>query len=524
MSVSQSEKRRSLQFLLVILGVAALLYMPTLTYPFLPFDDDTLVIENPISHGLTGTNIHAAFTSFDPELYIPLTFLSYQVNFSLAGLSPWMFHLTNLLLHLVNASLVFAILRKFLKNDTLILIVTAVFALHPISVETVTWIAARKDLLSATFALCTLLLHVRYKEEHERLWYTLSLFCFLLALLSKVSIALLPLGMLVIDAARFGNTRKSAVEMIPFLALSGAFCTVAFAGKVEGYSALNLWQMILLGTQNITVTLSHFVWPANLSILYPWTATPVSIAVPHFAAGLLGAAAVTGLALTAWKKDPLASAGIALFLFLLAPSTFNLYKFDSIYTTSDRYGYCAMLGVLLAAGIFAERMLRAGAHAWRKNTARTCAGALLFALLFLSWRQLSLWSNDLRFFSSTIARYPDSYVAHNNLGNAYARSGFGTGALIRALAEFEEANRLKPGIPRIQMNIASTEALLGRHADAEKLFLAETAAQPGNAEAWFRLGNFYASRKEKEKALDAYKKSMAIDPSLVTEAFEKTMK
>lgn len=504
-----------------VLALTLLLYMPAVRYPFLPFDDDVLVTKNPITHGLTRENIHAAFTTFDPELYIPLTFLSFQTDYAIAGLNPAQYHATNIVLHLLNVLLVFAVLRALLKNDALCLFLAAVFALHPVNVETVTWVSARKDLLAATFGLASLVMYIKYVREHERLWYILSVFCFLLALLSKVSVALLPVALMIVGKTQGHHWKRVMGESVPFCILTAAFAYIAFMGKVEGFSSLNLWQIFLMATQNTTITLSHFLYPVNLSILYPWTATPISILVPRFAAGVAGSLGIFSLFCFYYRKNPLLSAGIAFFVILLLPSALNLYKFDSAYLTSDRYGYFAMTGLLLAAGTFLAGLCGAGAAHMRKKLAATGAGAVLFTLLFLSWQQLSMWRNDLRFFSSTIARYPDSYIAHNNLGNAYANSNMGTGALLRALAEFEEANRLKPGMPRIQMNIASTEALLGRHADAEQLFLAQVATNPKDAEAWFRLGNFYASRQQKDKALAAYKTSLELNPAYVTEAFEQ---
>jgi phytoene dehydrogenase-like protein len=270
--------------------------------------------------------------------------------------------------------------------------------------------------------------------------------------------------------------------------------------------------------QNVTMTIAHLLFPVHLSILYPWTATPVSITSLQFAAGAAGAVGIVCLALMLRRRLPLATAGIGFFLAMLLPSTFNLYKIGTVYLTSDRYGYVANIGVLMAVG----SVLTAWATTERRRR-WTCTMGVVFLAIFsvLSAAQIQSWRNEVTFFTSVTKRFPHSYIAHNNLGNALVHVDGGTGALIRALAEFAEAERLKPDLPRIQLNIASTLRLLHRNAEAEALFTKTVQANPTDAEAWFRLGNYYANKKEKEKAMEAYKKSMALDASYILRAYEE---
>ncbi|MEK7562852.1 MAG: hypothetical protein AAB544_00465, partial [Patescibacteria group bacterium] len=250
---------------------------------FAPIDDTLLVRENLAIRGLTLENLRYVFTHFDPELYIPLTFVSFQINYVLGGLSPFGFHLGNVLLHAANAILVF-FLVSLLTNAKSIKhkgksplyfllcafcspagIVAMLFAVHPLHTETVVWIAGRKDLLFAFFYLLTLVTYLREREgEHRSAWYWGSVLCGLLALLSKATAMTLPMALLLIDwfisVAEDGDLplhrRFHFKNKIPFLLLSIVFALIALSGKERIVGSTSLIDTALVAIRSF----GHYLW------------------------------------------------------------------------------------------------------------------------------------------------------------------------------------------------------------------------------------------------------------------------
>ena len=177
------------RILLAILALTALIYLPgVIRNDFVSLDDMLLITNNEHVHGLSPIHIWRVFTSYDPELYVPLTLLSYQMEYSIAGLHPFLYHLDNLFLHLASTVLIFLLFKRLTKNEFLALFVAGLFALHPLQTEAVAWAAARKDLLSGFLILLSLLIFTEYRESGSRRFYKWSLAFYALALLAKVSV------------------------------------------------------------------------------------------------------------------------------------------------------------------------------------------------------------------------------------------------------------------------------------------------------------------------------------------------
>jgi hypothetical protein len=220
---------------LALLLVVAAAYGRTVVFDFVNWDDGTLVYANPIVMELTGWSaLKAAFTSYDPELYIPLTFLTYQIEHALVVLHPALYHLTNVCLHIGNTLLVYWLLLLLSRGRRDIAFLTALlFALHPINAEAVSWVSARKDLLSGFFALASSIAYLRSRTRFP--WPSVLLF--LCALLSKVSVVLLPPVFLLFDWLLNDHvTRRDIVRKWPFALLSSLFIAVALLGKTSNLS------------------------------------------------------------------------------------------------------------------------------------------------------------------------------------------------------------------------------------------------------------------------------------------------
>jgi len=226
--------------------------------------------------GPTLEHLKAAFTTFDPELYIPVTLLSFQMNYLISGLESWSYHLVNVILQGLNAVLVFFILKRMTKAPRASLFAATLFAIHPINTEAVVWIAARKDLLSTFFALLGVLAYLKRTTGG----WILGFILFLMALLAKVSIAPLPIALLLMDRLQ-GKTwnMKSLWKIVPFLLLSISFIAGALLGKERIVHTSNLSETFLLIPRATLFLLGKFLLPGNLSPLYE-VSDPITIANP----------------------------------------------------------------------------------------------------------------------------------------------------------------------------------------------------------------------------------------------------
>lgn len=474
--------RRAIPWIGVIV-LAFVVYAQSLGNDFVTWDDRLLIVDNPIVHGLHWSNIVAAFTSYDPELYIPLTFLSYQVNYAIHGLQPFGYHLVNLLLHTANTILVYGIVASLTNAKSIThkanndfstalhpLCVALLFAAHPLHTEAVVWAAARKDVLSAWFFLLAVLLYVRSNKYQTRYWWSVAMFA--LALLSKVSVLAWPLLIPLLDWYRGEEWSKGTWKRtVPYFGLSIIFGAVALGGKIANTGFL--WEKILIGCRAVTLLLQKFFWPAHLSALYPFT-QPIGIATPALGFSVLFVAVVSVAVLwLAWKNDMrLPIVAWAWFLLLLAPSMSNIFKGHNelldIYVTSDRYAYLPSVGLFLAGAWGVGRAV--------EKMPRAAYGTISLIVLFfciLTYRQSLVWNNTLTLFTHVSAVQPNSYVAWNNIGTEYVNRG-----------------RLNDGLQ------AYSKALAIRD----------------DATTWYNVGQILRAQGKNELAMQAYENAVRSSP------------
>jgi tetratricopeptide (TPR) repeat protein len=425
---------------LTIIGfllVALVVYGRSLANEFVNYDDGLLIYNNPISQGLTLRNLHLAFTSYDPELYIPLTFLSYQVNYAIGGLNPIGYHVLNLLLHTGNALLFAGIAWLLTRKHAVALIAGLLFLVHTLNVEAVAWAAARKDLLASFFFLASLGALLLSREKSSK-WYIFSLIFFACALLSKVSTIMLPLVVLILDwcERRPLLTKQKIVELAPYIVLCIAFAIVAALGKI-GTGSLFL-EKILIGGKAAVFYLTKLFIPVGLSPLYPYTQA-ITLGSPDLLTSLLILIAITVICIVAlkWNRVPLAAWMI--FGLLILPSFGNIAKgqeaFRDIYFASDRYAYLASLSLILFGALLLDR----ARHFWKWPTQILC-GVVLVAIGVLSYRQSLVWHDTETLFTHVLAHYPNSQLAHNYVGSYK----FERGDLTGALDEYDKSLAIRP--------------------------------------------------------------------------------
>ncbi len=397
--------------------IAALLLLTFFAYAaalnnlFIPFDDNILIYQNPAVAHVSLQNLWAIFTSYDPELYIPVTFLAYQFIHAIAGFNAGAFHAASLLLHGINIILLAGIIWSLTKKRSVALMVGALFALHPLNSEVVLWAAAMKDVLSSMFGLLSLLMYLQYRSTGERRFWMWCIIAFTLGLLAKVSIVLFPLLFLLIDWSQQSIDRKALLKKWPLYLLSILFFIIAIAGKSQAIGDTGFLTTALLSFKATAFYCLKLLWPTHLSILYPQLHAPLLTD----SLILLSIAVVIALLIAAIflrKRVPLMTAGIVWYLLLLLPSFSTFNKNGHLYFASARYAYLPSIGLFLIMALLVTTL-------WQRiRLSRVPLGIIgaIVTLLFviLTHRQVLLWHDIRTLFGHVIREYPDAVIAYNN--------------------------------------------------------------------------------------------------------------
>ncbi|TSC60745.1 MAG: hypothetical protein Greene041662_118 [Candidatus Peregrinibacteria bacterium Greene0416_62] len=500
------------RILLAILALTVLMYLPgVFRNDFVTLDDMLLITNNDKVHRLNPEYIWRIFTSYDPELYVPLTLLTYQIEYAVAGLHPFLYHLDNLLLHLGSIVLVFAVLKKLTKNEVLALFVAGIFALHPLNVEAVSWAAARKDILSGFLILLSLWTFMRYRETKSKQWYQWSLGIFTLALLAKVSIILIPFSLILLDVL-CGNfhKRKCLMEFGPFTGIAILFGCIAVFGKNLQLRELGIMEQILLSAKALVFYLWKFLLPTGLTVYQPQF-SPVMITSPEFLASIVCVITVTILAVMLRKRFPLLTFGLAFAVLAIAPSFLNFWKKDMLYFASDRYAYIGGIGVALALTTLLWPFLERLAPRIRSIVVSVIA-LLLAGTTFV---QAQTWRDSTALYTRALKIHPGFAVALNNLGAATYTAGDTAGAI----SLYEEAIARDPTLTSGYVNIALYRKKAGDIEGAMTIIQTGLAKIPADrpafeeeVSAWNILGVLLDDRGRREEALAAYRKAVERAP------------
>lgn len=424
-------------WILLLVILTAVVYAGTVRNAFVNFDDPPLITENAAVHELTPRSLLYVFSSFDPELYIPLTLFSYQLEGAFFGLTPGVVHATNLLLHLMNVVLVGWVAWGLTRRTWVAVLIAGIFALHPINAQAVLWASARKDLLSALFSLTSFGLYVVYRRNGGRTAYLLSLALFLCALLSKVSVALFPLMLLLTDWLEGDRLRTRIREKIPFFVISALLIIVAFIGKSQILESSDLRTNILLGFKSIVFYLWRAFVPIGFSIIHPQIPLYLTSAFLFlFYAGMT--VLLLLIALLAAQRWRILTWGIAFFLLFLIPTFTNFFQNGELYFAYERYAYLPLVGILLSFFAVLDMVFQ---ERERLRMPFTVALALcVLTLGALAMRQVSFWRSSEALFRHVLILYPNSAVAHGNLGSALVEQG----DLDGALREYQLAQEADP--------------------------------------------------------------------------------
>jgi len=522
---------------LLLVAVTLAVYWPVMRYDFINYDDpDYFTANTYVQTGLTLPNMVWAFSTRRTTNWHPLTWLSLMLDAELFGKGPVGPHFTNLLLHAANTVLLFLLLQRLTAANWRSALVAALFALHPLHVESVAWISERKDVLSTFLGLLTLLFYAGYAQGvtvdtcrvtrtesilsrvtcHVSRFYWLALLFFVLGLMSKPMLVTLPLVMLLLDwwplgrmsrvEGRGSRVRSLVLEKIPFFLLSAISCVVTFIAQQKGGSVISLVKISFAGRiENTFVSYARYLgktfWPSHLAVLYPH---PI-----HWGAGLIvfSLVLVIGFSVAAvWfgRQHPYVPMGWFWFVGTLVP-VIGLVQVG-IQSMADRYTYLPLIGVfLVVVWGFDEARVK-----WRlpETLVLFLAGMFLLAGVWVTRSQLSYWRDSETLFRHTLAVTENNYLAYNNLGTCLSEKG----QLAEARDCFQKSLRIKPNNVDALCNMGSVLTRAGQWNEAEDYYRRALQIAPDQADVLSNLGMVLVNQKQYAEAMANFVKALQVNP------------
>jgi tetratricopeptide (TPR) repeat protein len=548
------------------LSVALLLAISTISLfgracsnGFVNYDDPDYVTENAhVQAGLSLEGFWWALTSFEASNWHPLTWISLQMDREIYGLTPWGFHLTNVLLHAASAVLLFAIFLKMTGSLWKSALVGALFAWHPLHVESVAWVTERKDVLSALFWMLTMGAYIAYVAQPGRYRYLVLVLTFGLGLTSKPILVTLPCVLLLLDywplrrIQREDRQARSAMRQVPLAvaigekapllalaAICSALTLVAQRDALPTSDRFSLDNRLGNAVVSYVVYIAKAFWPIDLIAFYPYPmpARPAWQVV----GGLFLLAGLTGAMLAIWRRRPYWIVGWMWYLITLIP----VMGFVQVGTQAlaDRYMYLPLIGLsLMISWALADAFAR-----WRVPWAVSGAVTLtvLAGLAAATWIQIGYWRDSNALWLHALKVVPDNWMAHANLGaaltndnelqaavhheaeavrlnprHAIAHANLGVllarqGDLPSATDQFQEAARLQPANTKFQMYLAQALMQTGRLTAAIRPLEAVLKLRPRQADAHHALGCIHQKQGHIEEAVEHYREALRINANLV---------
>jgi tetratricopeptide (TPR) repeat protein len=514
---------------LAVLVLAA--FWPVLDAGFLNYDDPLYVTRNfHVRQGLTLEGARWALTSFHAANWHPLTWISHMLDWQIHGGNPAGHHLTSLVLHLANTLLLFFLLARLTGSAGKSFAAAALFGVHPLHVQSVAWIAERKDVLSTLFWLLTTWAYVGWVRAPRLSRYATVLALFALGLAAKPMLVTLPLTLLLLDQWPLGRTDaldpdatgspsrgRLVLEKIPLLGMAAgsAILTVIAQRAGDAVQPMTSYPLLLRVSNAVVSSMSYLVktlWPRGLAVFYPHPRYGLPVWEVVVSAILL--VVLTTLAIRARRSRPYLLFGWLWYLVTLLP-VIGLVQVGE-QARADRYTYVPLIGIFVicawgipdALGAFGARFPR-GPGAWIRDRAGRGGVAALTALLLAAFvldtrGEARLWHDPISLFEHAIAVTRDNEIAHNSLGVAVAAKG----RREEAIRHFVEAIRIDPGFAEAYNNIGIVLAEQGKAREAIEYYRKALQVAPGYADALSDLGVALWATGQQDEAIDAYRRAL----------------
>jgi len=496
---------------IALAGVTWLVFSQTLWHDFINYDDPHYVYENTkITGGLSISGIAWAFSHIHSLNWHPMTTISHMLDCQLYGLKAGWHHFTNVLLHTLAAMLLFLALQQMTGAVWRSAFVAAVFAIHPLRVESVAWIAERKDVLSGVFFMLTLLAYVNYVRLPRIRGYLVVVFLFACGLMSKPMLVTLPFVLLLLDYWPLdrikGQLWKRVAEKIPLIALSAVSSVITFLvqkSAVGQTEELPIFERINNAVVSYVLYIWQMLWPVNLAVFYPH---PENRLPPwEIVCCLLVVMCITVAAIALRTHRPYLLTGWLWYLGMLVP-VIGLVQVGW-QGRADRYTYLPQIGLYIAATWGVANLT--ALHRHRRATLSTVAVLVIAALSSCAWVQTSYWRNSETLFRHALAVTTNNDVAENNLGIVF----LGQGKLDEAISLLQSAVDLRSDNSPAHENLAKALLQKGEVDNALVHYRKLLELQPDNIEVHNIVGTVLIQQHRIREGVEEWRKGLAIDPN-----------
>jgi tetratricopeptide (TPR) repeat protein len=547
---------RSFWVCLALTLITTAVFHQVCTYDFTNYDDSKYIYENSnIQSGITLKAIKWAFTSGYASNWHPLTWLSHMLDWQLFGPKPWGHHLTNLIFHIANTLLLFIVLKQMTHRLWPSAFVAALFALHPLHVESVAWVAERKDVLSTFFWMLTMWAYVRFVSRPKIASYLLVLLFFALGLMSKPMLVTLPFVLLLLDywpLDRFSSKRGKAgskyslpyllIEKAPLFVMTLVSCIVTFVLQRKGGSMMPFTLKLRISNALVSYVeyIGKMMWPSRLAVFYPHP--DKNIAILHVVISAVLLLAVTILILRFSKSRRYLVTGWFWYLGTLVPVIGFVQV--GLQAMADRYTYIPLIGLFIIIAWGAPDLLAK----WRYRESILALSPLLIILVMsiCTHFQLRYWKNSITLFQHALDVTKNNYIAHHLIGSALRKQGrldetiyhykktielnprdsdvyLDIGAVLTAQGKFDEAIsiynkalQITPDLIELHINLGVALLESGKLEEAVKEFEKVLRVQPHNAFVHNNLGVAFLRQRKFDEAIEHFRQTIQIDPNNTT--------
>ena len=515
------KRRLEIVICLFLVSVSLLIYLQVIGFEFVTYDDELYITKNPyINAGFTPESIEWAFTSSYAANWHPLTWLSHMLDMELYGLNPMGHHWTNLQIHVINVVLLFLFLRSMTGVIWRSAFVAALFAVHPLHVESVAWVAERKDVLCGFFWILSMWAYVGYVRRPNKIRYLSFFILFALGLMSKPMIVTLPFTLLLLDFwplyrfQSFIKERRINIfqaflalfrEKIPLFILSIVSSFVTFYVQKSGGAVASMISIPLESrAANAIVSYANYIWkmiwPLNLAALYPlreWDSALVIIS------GLLILLIIV-LAVCYRKKWPYLFVGWFWYLGTMIP-VIGLVQVG-VQRMADRYTYIPFIGLFIAVSWGVGDI--SAKWSCRKNIRSLFGGSVLIFFIIVAWFQTGIWKNGITLFSHT-AQITNNSIAYCGLGQAFNRHG----KYDEAVKYYLKALQIDPNYADAYYELGVTLEAQGHPKEALKHYSEALRMNPDYAEVYNNIGVILSKQGKSKIAIDHFQKAIQIRPN-----------
>jgi len=510
---------------LFLVAVTFTVYFQVGTHEFVVYDDRIYVSENQyVQEGFSTESVQWAFSlkNKDKTYWHPLTWLSHMLDVQIFGLKSGGHLITNVILHALNVLLLFSLLKRSTGCIWRSAFVAALFALHPMNVESVAWVAARKNVLSTTFLLLTLVAYIRYAESPGFCRYLIIAGCYAMGLMAKPMLVTLPFGLLLFDfwplkRLRFEDGARSTggfkllgqliAEKIPLFLLSAATIYIATIslhryGDMVQTAAVDMKLRIANALVSYVAYLEQLIYPVDLTCFYPF---PETVPFWETALSFMFLIAVSITAMRAYSKRPYVTFGWFWYLGTLVP-VIGLVQAGLWPATADRFVYVPYIGIFIIlswgpAEVFKRFHL--------SSTALAASGGFIISILaVMSYNQTAYWKNSVTLFQHAIAVTSGNYLSHYALGFALERRGKANAAI----EHYRRSLKINPQQVDVHYNLALVLASQGKSEEAIAQYQKVLLLDPNDYQVYNNLGNLFYKQGRFDDAIRQYERAIGIKP------------